>query len=64
MSRRNRVSQERVSAGKGDRVRAKVLTHREFDPALNCLVVKSRKIMRVLGSYHGKIEQSQLHIDK
>ena len=59
-----RVNRHEIMFGKGDRVRAKVLTHREFDPALNCLVVKSRKIMRVLGSYHGKVEQPQLHIDK
>lgn len=58
-----RVNRHEIMFGKGDRVRAKVLTHREFDPTLNCLVVKSRKIMRVLGSYHGKVVQSQLHID-
>ncbi len=59
-----KVNHHEIMFGKGDRIRTKVLTHREFDPALNCLVVKSRKIMRVLGSYHGKVEQPQLNIDK
>ena len=44
-----KVNRHEVTFGKGDRMQARVLTHREFDPTLNCAVVKSRTILRVLG---------------
>ena len=43
-----KVDRHEITFGKGDRMRAKVLTRREFDPTLNCVVVKSRTIVRVL----------------
>ena len=52
-----KVDRHEITFGKGDRIRAKVSTHKEFDAALNCVVVKSRKIMRVLGYSGGKATQ-------
>ena len=37
-----------VSFAKGDRLVAEVLLHKEYDPLLNCIVVKSRTIQRVI----------------
>ena len=44
-----KVNRHEVTFGKGDRMRAIVATHREFDPAVNCAVIKSRTILRVIG---------------
>ncbi len=43
-----KVERHDITFGKGDRIRAKVLTHNEFDPSLKCVVVKSTTILRVL----------------
>lgn len=43
-----KVERREITFGKGDRMRTKVLTHKEFNPALNCVAVKSRTIVRVL----------------
>ena len=55
-----KVDRHEVTFGKGDRMRAKVSTRREFDPALNCVVVKSRTILRVLGYTGGNLKQMTL----
>ena len=43
-----KVNRHEITFGKGDRMRAEVLTRKELDPVLNCLVVKSRTILRVI----------------
>ena len=55
-----KVNRREVTFGKGDRMHAKVLTHREFDPTINCLVIKSRTILRVLGYSGGNVAQMQM----
>ena len=55
-----KVDRHEITFGKGDRIRTKVLTHKEFDPALNCVVVKSRQILRVLGYSGGRVTQMSL----
>ena len=52
-----KVDRHEITFGKGDRMRAKVSTHKEFDPALNCVVVKSRTILRVIGYSGGNLTQ-------
>lgn len=52
-----KVDRREITFGKGDRIRAKVLTHKEFNPALNCFVVKSRTILRVLEYSVGSLTQ-------
>ncbi len=54
-----RVERHEITFGKGDRMRTKVLTHKEFDPTLNCVVNKSRTILRVLG-YSGGNNATQM----
>lgn len=58
-----KVERHEIAFGKGDRIRTKVLTHREFDPALNCVVVKSRTILRVLGYSGGNVTQMSFGYD-
>lgn len=55
-----KVNRHEVTFGKGDRMHARVLTHREFDPTLNCAVVKSRTILRVLRHSGGNATQMSL----
>lgn len=55
-----KVDRHEITFGKGDRMRAKVLTRREFDPTLNCVVVKARMILSVIGYSSGKITQMPL----
>ena len=55
-----KVNRHEVTFGKGDRMHARVLTHREFDSTLNCAVVKSRTILRVLGYSSGGETQMSL----
>ncbi len=52
-----KVNRHEITFGKGDRMQAEVLTHKEFDPALNCVIVKSWTILRVLGYSGGKVRQ-------
>lgn len=44
----SRIERHEITFGKGDRIVARVLTRKEFDPQLNCMKIKSRKIMRVV----------------
>ena len=52
-----KVDRHEITFGKGDRMRAKVSTRKEFDPALNCTVIKSRTILRVIGYSGGNMMQ-------
>ena len=55
-----KVERHEITCGKGDRMRAKVLTHRVFDPTLNCVVVKARTILRVIEYSGGAATQMPL----
>ena len=55
-----KVERHEITFGKGDRMRAKVLTHRVFDPTLNCVVVKARTILRVIEYSGGGATQMPL----
>ena len=57
---RKRKGRGTMTAPKGDRMRAKVLTHRVFDPTLNCVVVKARTILRVIEYSGGGATQMPL----
>lgn len=43
-----RIERHEITFGKGDRIVARVLTRKEFDPQLNCMKIKSRKVLRVV----------------
>lgn len=49
-----KVDQHAITFGKGDRIRAMVSTHKEFDPATNCAEIKSWTVSRVLEYYIGQ----------
>lgn len=51
-----KVERHEITFGKGDRILAKVFTHKEFDPSLNCAVPKSRTVLHVL-KYSGGAQQ-------
>lgn len=55
-----KVDRRGVTFGKGDWMQAKVLTRRELDPTLNCVVVKSRTILHVIKYSAGSAAQMSL----
>lgn len=46
-----RIERHEITFGQGDRIVADVRIHKEFDPALNCVVVKSRTIEHVAKTF-------------
>lgn len=56
----SKVDRHEITFGKGDRMRAKVAIHKEFDSTLNCVVIKSWTILRVLGYTSGNMMQKPL----
>lgn len=55
-----KVERHEITFGKGDRIRANVLTRKEFDSAMNCAVIKSRTVLRVLKYHRGNVMKQSL----